>query len=252
VTSETVSSVPSTGVGKLSVEAAALRQRFPPRPVPERWPATCEDQQSVLARLLAPPFRFDRPAAQHQRRFGLVRVMEWLEAQPGRSWQERWVASGAGMDGRTDWRQFPFEWLKRTGRIAPSATTGYQTFGAALALLICGDVIRPDLAWLLRTYSPTHALASEMARVRDTNGFAALRRLVEGMGTGDVTSRAGLVRIGYILAAKGGLVPDITVGDCLELVEISAAEYDRYGRDGQGPYFYTLLHALGGWCFSRG
>jgi integrase len=240
-----VSSVASTGVGKLSVEAAALRHRFPSRPVPERWPSTCEDQQSVLARLLAPPFRFDKPAAQHQRRFGLIRVVEWLEAQPGRSWQERWVASGAGMDGRTDWRQFPFEWLKRTGRIAPSATTGYQTFGAALALLICGDVIRPDLAWLLRTYSPTHALASEMARVRDPNGFAALRGLVEGMGTGAGTSRAGLVRIGYILAAKGGLVRDITVGDCLELVEISAAEYDRYGRDGKGPYFYTLLHALG-------
>jgi hypothetical protein len=39
-------------------------------------------------------------------------VMEWLEAQPGRSWQERWVASGAGVNGRTDWRRLPFEWLK--------------------------------------------------------------------------------------------------------------------------------------------
>ncbi|MGH3449309.1 MAG: tyrosine-type recombinase/integrase, partial [Haloechinothrix sp.] len=230
---------------KLSAEASALRQRFPARPVPTRWPATCEDHQTVLARLLAPPFPLDRPAAQHQRRFGLIRLLEWLETQPGRSWQERWVASGAGIDGRTDWRRFPFEWLKRTGRINPSATTGYQTFGAALALLICGDLIRPDVAWLLRTHSPTHALAAEMARVRDPDGFATLNGLVQASGSGKGTTRGALVRIAYIMAAKGGLVRDITVGDCLELVEISIAEYPRYGRDGTGPYFYKLLHTMG-------
>ena len=245
MTSNAVLPVRSASGGQLAAQVPALRRRFPARSVPERWAATCEDQQTILARLLAPPFRLDRPSAQHQRRFGLTRVLEWLEAQPGRSWQERWAASGAGVDGRTDWRHFPFEWLKRTGRIHPSATTGYQTFGAGLALLICGDIIRPDIAWLLRSYSPTHSLAAEMARVRDPDGFAMLHALTQKSSSGKLTSRGGIVTIAYILAAKGGSVRDVTVGDCLELVQISAAEYENYGRAGKGPYFYTLLHTMG-------
>jgi integrase len=245
VTSSTVLSAGRARAGKLSVEASVLRQQFPARPVPGHWPATCEGQQAVLERLLAPPFRLDKPSAQHQRRFGLVRVLEWLKAQPGRSWQERWAASGAGLDGTTEWRRFPFEWLKRAGRIQQSATTGYQTFGAGLALLICGDVIRPNITWLLRAHSPTHSLAAEMARARDPDGFATLHALTQKSGWGKGTCRVAIVRTAYILAAKGGSVRDITVGDCLELVEVSAAEYENYGRDGRGPYFYTLLHAMG-------
>lgn len=240
-----LSSLRSAEVGELRSKAAGLRRQFPARPVPERWLATCEDRETVLGQLLAPPFLVDMASVQRQRRFGLTRVLEWLEAQPGRSWQERWVASEAGRDGKLDWRRVPFEWLKRTGRIDPAATTGYQTFGAGLALLICADLIRPDLAWLLRTRSPTHALAAEMARVRDPDGFATLDVLAEKSGSGRVTCRVAIVRIAYILAAKGGAVRDVTVGDCLELVEISAAEYEDYGRDGRGPYFYTLLHAMG-------
>ena len=127
----------------------------------------------------------------------------------------------------------------------PGRHHGYQTFGAGLALLICGDIIRPDIAWLLRTYSPTHSLAAEMARVRDPDGFTTLHALTQKIGSGKGTCRGAVVRTAYILAAKGGSVRDITVGDCLELVEVSADEYENYGRDGRGPYFYTLLHAMG-------
>ena len=232
-------------VGKLSVEAAAWRERFPARPVPERWPETCVDREALLERLLAPPFSLDdRPAAQHQRRFGFTRVLDWLEAQPGLSWQERWAASGAGVDGRADWRRAPLEWLKRAGRLEAGNSTAYRTFGGGLCLLVCGDVVRPGLAWLLRTKS-LHSLTSEMARVRDTDGFTALYRLAETAQSGQGTWRLGLTRIAYIMAAKGGSVRDITVGDCLELVEVSAAEYPSYGRDGRGPYFYQLLHEIG-------
>lgn len=239
-----VTAVDSARSRRLGAEGTALADRFPPRPVPEAWPATREDRGAVLARLLAPPFRLDSPSGQRQRRFGLTRVLEWLEAQPGRTWQQRWAASGAGADGRADWRRLALEWLKWTGRVASTSNTATQTFGAGLALLICGDVIRPELAWLLTTTSP-HDLGVEMARVRDPDGFAALQALVLTGGSGMVTSRAALVRIAYILAAKGGTVRDITVGDCLELIEISARECDPYGRGGKGPYFYQLLHAMG-------
>lgn len=239
-----MSSAAPAGAGRLSVEAAAWRQRFPARPVAETWPATGVDRETVQARLLAPPFFLDRPSAQHQRRFGLIRVLDWLQAQPGESWQRRWTASGAGTDGIVDWRPSAVESLKRIGRLGADNTTAFRTFGSGLCLLVCGDVIRPDTTWLLRTRS-LHHLSSEMARVRDPEGFAKLRQVVRTSGAGDVTCRSALTRIASLLATKGGVVGDITVGDCLELVEISAAEYPAYGRDGRGPYFYQLLHAMG-------
>ena len=54
----------------------------------------------MLARLLAPPFRLDKPGrpARSGRR-GLTRILDWLAGQPGDTWQERWAASGAE-DGR--------------------------------------------------------------------------------------------------------------------------------------------------------
>ena len=82
-------------------------------------------------------------------------------------------------------------------------------------------------------------LAAEMARARDPDGLAILHTLAQKSGWGEGTRRGVIVRAAYILAAKGGSVGDITVGDCLELVEVSAAEYENYGRDGRGPYFYT-------------
>ena len=45
-----------------------------------------------------------------------------------------------------------------------------MTLGAGLLQLICGDVIRPSIAWLLTTTSPAH-LATEMARARDADGL---------------------------------------------------------------------------------
>jgi Phage integrase family len=243
VTTTITASVSPGRVRKLSVEASALWDRYPSRPPSAGWPMTREDHRAVLDRLLAPPFRLDHSAAQHQRRFGLIRLLEWLKGQPGDNWQERWIASGAGADGRADWRQIPAEWLKDTRVIGPGDTTAYKTFGAGLALLICGDVIRPDLGWLVTTRSP-HTLSYEMARTRDPDGFAELTALSQTSASSVVTTKAGH-GIARIMAAKGGMVRDITVGDCLELVEISASEWDNYGRAGKGPYFYQVLHAMG-------
>lgn len=243
MTTSTAPPLVASDHAKLGVEASTLWDRYPPRPVPDFWPATCADRHSTLARLLEPPFHLDHPAAQHQRRFGLTRVLEWLEAQPGRTWQQRWAASGAATDGRAGWRRFPDEWLKSTGRIGPSDTTAYKTFGAALGLLICGDVIRPGLAWLITTRSP-HTLASEMARTRDPDGFTELETL-SGTSASNIVRTKAALGVARMMAAKGGTARDITVGDCLELVEVSATEWDDYGRAGKGPYFYQLLHAMG-------
>lgn len=244
MTASVEASLGSAGSRRLSAEARALWQRFPPRATGGRWPATRADREAVLSRLLAPPFPLERASGQRQRKFGLVRVLEWLEAQPGETWQQRWIASGAGTNGKADWRRLPLQWLTDTGRITATNTSARQTLGAGLLLLIGGDVIRPDLGWLLTTRSP-QTLAVEMARVRDSAGFARLEAVSQASTSGLVTTRAAYARIAAIMAAKGGLVADISVGDSLELVAISAAESEMYGRGGKGPYFYQLLHAMG-------
>jgi hypothetical protein len=230
----------------LSAEASALRQKFPPRTVPVSWEATCQDKQAVLARLLTAPFPLDTPTGQHQRRFGLIRILDWLQSQPGQTWQDRWIATGidTGEKADSNWRRVPVKWLKETGRIAQANATAHMTLGAGLLQLICGDIVRPSIAWLLTTTSPVH-LATEMARVRDADGFAAVHALGRTSVTGNVTLTGALTRIAFIMAAKGGAVRDITVGDSLELLEISAVQCDQHGRGGKGAYFYQLLHAMG-------
>ena len=230
---------------RLTTEALLLRARFPPRTTPARWRATCADRHAVVARLLAPPVAPDNLASQNMRRFGLLRTLDWLQAQPGRTWQERWNASGADAGGRADpgWKSAPVAWLKQAGRTAASTATIHGAIGCGLHLLVCADVIRPSISWFLTVRTPRD-LAAGMARARDPAGFAALQDAARGSVVSRVVTQGALARIAFILAAKGGTVRDITVGDCLELLE-RAAEYGVYRTGGEGPYFYQLLHATG-------
>ena len=110
--------------------------------------------------------------------------------------------------------------------------------------LIGADVIRPSLSWLVTTASPAK-LAPEMARVRDPEGFARLRA-VRAVGAEEQTASRAVGKIAVIMAAKGGVADDITVGDCLELVKASRDAYPGAAVNGRhGPYFYQMLHAAG-------
>jgi hypothetical protein len=110
-------------------------------------------------------------------------------------------------------------------------------------VLACGDVVRPSVSWLL-TARTIKGIADEMARTRDSQGFAALHAASREGVVSRLTTRGALNRIAVILAAKGGQVRDITVGDCVELLEL-AYRYGERGTGGEGPYFYQLLHAIG-------
>ena len=235
----------SIGEVRFTAEAAMLRERFPVRPAGGRWDATCQDRRSVLARLLAPPFAAGNPSTQHGRRFALVRFLDWLEAQPGLTWQERWDASGIDDGERADprWKDVPVRWLKETGRTAVNGTHIDTALGSGLLVLACGDVVRPSVSWLL-TARTISGIADEMARVRDPDGFAALHAASRDGVVSRITTRGALNRIAVILAAKGGGVRDITVGDCVELLEL-AYQYGERGTGGEGPYFYQLLHSIG-------
>ena len=104
------------------------------------------------------------------------------------------------------------------------------------------DVIRPSLGWLLAPATPA-GLSAEMARVRDPAGFAALAVICQADRVNSHTTQLALRRIAAVLAAKGGLIADITIGDCLELLKI-AGDLLR-SSDATSPYFYQLLRAAG-------
>ena len=196
----------------------------------------------MLARLFAPPFTADRDKLQSSRRIGLTKLVHWLEEQPGRTWQDRWVASGADAAGNLGWRELAGSWLRDTGWASANPRTDFIALGRGVLPLICGDVIRPSLAWLLTPETPKN-LAAEMARSRDPGGFAALAALARTDPASASTKDLAARRIAMILAAKGGTIAGITVGDCLELLDALAA--GSGGGGGTSPYFYQLLHALG-------
>ena len=108
--------------------------------------------------------------------------------------------------------------------------------------MICGDLVRPDPGWLLAS-SGLQLLTSEMARTRDPDAFAALRRACDDEQVSPLTRDLSLRRIAAIMAAKGGLVRDITAGDCLELA--AAAKSIEGKTRSAGMYFYQLLRTAG-------
>ena len=228
------------GPGELTGTGAELLAAFPARPAAVSWPATGATRQQVLGRVLGPPFALAHPFSQQGRRLGVVAVVNWLEAQPGGSWQDRWMASGA--EARDDWRDLVRNWREdRPG--APGRDLAH--IGAGLLVLICADVIRPGIRWLLRCSPAPRNLAAEMARTRDAAALAELGALCESGSVGTDARRVALSRIAIIMAAKGGGAAGITVGDCAELLTIAAETLTAADRHPHSPFFYQLLRTWG-------
>jgi integrase len=200
----------------------------------------------VLARLLAPPFAFEHAKYQAGARSGLREVLDWLQSLPGNTWQDRWIASGA--EDQTDWRQLHAQRTARVGsQSAASRTKAENQCSVGLTLLICADVIRPSMAWLLVTPAPKN-LAAAMARTRDPAAFAELAAACEALATGQTTRYIALARIAMIMAAHGGLVEAISVGDCIQLQQTAVNVGLRIGKGHvfRSAFFYQLLRGLGG------
>ena len=130
------------------------------------------------------------------------------------------MASGADAAGNLAWRELAGTWLRGTGWAAANPRTDFIALGRGVLPLICGDVIRPSLPWLLTPETPKN-LAAEMARSRDPGGFAALAALARTDPASASTKDLAVRRIAAILAAKGGTIAGITVGDCLELLDVA-------------------------------
>jgi integrase len=229
---------------RMRAEAAdALLERFPARAVTDRWEATALDRAAVIARLAAAPFAAGVAANLRRRRLGLIRFLDWLAQHPGQTWQQRWLASGIVGDPRADWRPQVTRWLTSAG-LAREGIAGLEaSITSGLAQLIYADVLRPPAVWLLS--SPIRfPLGGEMPRVRDRPGFESLRACAGSAGLGLFATRRAVEQVSLILASKGGVIADITAGDCLELIGVCdklAGSMDG----GMGAGFYQLLHAMG-------
>lgn len=223
-----------------SVVPTLISARFPGRSRAAGWPATMQGREQVLDRLTRTPFLLDSAGAQKERRRGLVALLDWLGAQPGESWQDRWLAGGADTAG-ADWRQIPARWLRAAGR--PAGLT--DPLCAALTVAVCADVLRPSTAWFVAAVPPGGALARGMALTRDPAGFARLRQVCD-RGDDHLPAAVGrhtLHRAAVVLGAHGGLIADVTVGDVLELLDAESAAHRS--PMAHGVAFYRALHQSG-------
>ena len=216
-----------------------LRERFPARTAQSWWPGTAEGEQETLRRLTAPPFLPEVKATRAGRRRGTAKLLRWLASFPGDTWQQRWEASGAEGRPGSSWVAPPLGWLRDHGL---AASYDANDLSSGLLMLICGDVIRPGLAWMV-TRAHKH-LAPVMAQVRDPGGFAQLRELAESGPQASLRdARLAATRIATLLACKGGSIGDITVGDCVEMADTQRLVHSRGGQ--KKVDFYLRLHALG-------
>ena len=221
------------------VRNSQLRTQFRPRPVEESWPHTAASSAQVQQRLTAPPFLAAAPGTRAGRRRGVEKLLRWLSAFPGDTWQARWLASGVENCPGSSWAELPLGWLQTRGEAASYDSTD---LASGLLMLLCGDVIRPGLSWMLTRAHPY--LASTMAQTRDPNGFARLRQLAEDQpASAQADAKVAATRIATLLACKGGRIPDITVGDCVELVDTQRRVHVRGGQ--KKVDFYLRLRALG-------
>jgi hypothetical protein len=198
----------------------------------------------ILQRVSTPPFGADTAASQRRRQAAVARFLDWLEQQPGSCWQQRWLAGAIARAPQDDWRPAVVEWLAGTGRAGALGREGLtKSVTSGLGQLIYADVIRPSMEWL--TTSPIRfPLGREVSRQRDPHGFASLVERADAAGLSFDQRRHAVEQAAVIVAAKGGTLADITVGDCLDLLhlrDLGKAE----GRGHPGSGFYQLLHAIG-------
>jgi integrase len=212
----------------------------PARPQGTGWPATSQDRDAVWERLASPPFMPATAAGRTGHKLGLRLFLDWLTDQPGGSWQDRWLASGAGSDGRS-WRQVTARWLRDHGHHTEHRQ---EMLTRAVVVAISADLIRPSPGWLVAASFRKGSLLNTLERFRDAEGFRQLRAVCSAdSGVSAAAAQRALYRSALIVAAKGGTLAGITTGDVLELLD---AEAEAHGTAvGATHLFYRALHAIG-------
>jgi len=213
--------------------------RYPARTTGTHWPAT-EAGRETLEQLLSSSRESISAQSRYRRAVGLRLLLEWLSEQPGDTWQERWDRSGAEAAG-SEWRRVPARWP--SGRV-DDKKWHREVIADALRALIGADVVRPSLDWLVPNVMAPGSLVASLAALRDPVGFARLRAHCEqAQGVSAVQTTRVCYRCALILAAKGGGIDQICVGDVVELLDV---ETSQQGKLPEGSFLlYQVLYELG-------
>ena len=216
-------------------------RRVPAAPAAAGWPATQMDRDQVLGMLRRAPFTVGNPGTQRWRFRGAALAVTWLGDQPGSTWQRRWLASGAETAG-ADWKREGARWLDDHG---VHVLKRLDLLSVGLALAASADIIRPSLSWLAVSGISPWALARTLEGGRDPAGIARLRAAVGEAGQITAAARdATIGRAAVLIAAKGGTLAGVTVGDFLELLD---AEQQGHGRRRDySAVSWRLLRQAGG------
>ncbi len=225
-------------VSSVAAQQTPLPTRFPARPTAAHWPAAGHDRSTVLGLVTSASFALADSRIHSDRRRGLPLLLDWLEEQPGRTWQQRWLASGADSAG-DEWAGGPARWLQRNGTYSRSRL---ELMTSSLLVAVGADIVRPTLTWLL-TGGKKRKLARNMIRSRDPEGFAKLRLRCEDDPAVPPDAQSDILfRTAVIIAAKGGRLADITIGDVLEILD---AETALRGRAPSGSATFRMLREMG-------
>lgn len=212
---------------------------IPPRTIDTVWATTELDRNDAWTLLTSPAFAFEDYKKQCDRRRGLGHVLDWLDEQPGQTWQDRWMTSGIENTSKL-WRNVLERWLEQRGL---GGRYQLAVMVRAVSTLIAADLLRPSLPWLISSNMRT-SITADTPRGRGDTDFARLAALcaADPMISANATSRCRY-RAVLIVAAHGGTISDVTVGDVLELLDTEA----RMLGNGIGAtrLFYRLLHTLG-------
>jgi hypothetical protein len=187
------------------------------------------------------PFVLGRPDKQAKRVNGIKALINWLADQPGRTWQERWLSSGADA-AEADWREVPTKWLCAHGHKTPWR---HGALTEALPVAISADVLRPSLCWLVGGgLANGGLLVRNLAASRDPEGFARLATACDDDPRVSPSARSQTIyRAALIVAAKGGMLNDIVVGDVVELLDAQIER--RISPPSERMLLYRLLYQMG-------
>jgi len=231
---------PATSTSEQTGRPRPAQNAFLPRALPNSWAATRRTRREILDGLDAMPLVGTGNTRRRKRVVGMKLLLDWLSDQPGATWQERWRASGADQAGRA-WRGVPATWLSDRGHGPWRRDCLFE----ALPLAISADLVRPSVTWLVGGgLARGGLLVRNLAASRDPAAFAALQALCEqDSGVSAPIKTQAVYRSALILAAKGGTLAQVTVGDVAELfsVEDQVLVNPSVGRTA----FYRILGDLG-------
>lgn len=165
----------------------------------------------------------------HRARLGLGMLLDWLEAFPGGTWQERWQSAGDD-DPAIDWRT------------AAGAIKVWERHGmmAAFQMLMCHRIIRPSYARLIMRR--LNRITDDLRHTTDRDDFERLLQAAKDAGTAGYMIQHTLVLLTRVLIHTRKRMADLTTDDLFEYTHSVAA----LGRKPVGLHTaHELLRSIG-------